>query len=112
LEGEERRSVGQRIAINRDGVFKLDDRAYRIPGTFSRRPVLSYRLLTEPLQASPSLKPLTAEQRIDTRKYLLWRAAACLIPEFRETDPKSLSLADLDHLHEWIARHRPELFAS
>jgi hypothetical protein len=104
--------VGQRIAINRDGVFKLDDRAYRIPWTFSRRAVLSYRLLTEPLQASPRLKPLTAEQRIDTRKYLLWRAAACLIPEFRETDPKSLSLADVDRLHEWMARHRPELFAS
>ena len=104
--------MGQRIAINRDGVFKLDDRAYRIPWTFSRRAVQSYRLLTEPLQASPRLKQLTAEQRIDTRKYLLWRAAANLIPEFRETDPKSLSLADVDRLHEWIARHRPELFAS
>ncbi len=104
--------MGQRIAINRDGVFKLDDRAYRIPWKFSRRPVLSYRVLTEPLQLSPGLKPLTAEQRIITRKYFLWRAVACLIPEFRETDPKSLSLADLDRLHEWIARHRPELFAS
>ncbi len=74
--------MGQRIAINRDGVFKLNDRTYRIPWTFSRRPVLSYRLLTEPLQVSPSLKPLTAEQRIDTRKYLLWRAAACRFPSF------------------------------
>jgi hypothetical protein len=102
----------QRIAINRDGVFELDGRAYRIPWGFSRRRVLSYRVLTEPLQVIPRLKPLTAEQRIITRKYLLWRAAACLIPEFRETDPKSLSLADLDRLHEWIARHRPELFAN
>jgi len=104
--------MGQRIAITREGVFKLDDRAYRIPWTFSRQLVQSYRVLTEPLEASPSLKPLTAEQRINTRKYLLWRAAACLIPEFRETDPKSLSLADLDRLHEWITRHHPELFAS
>jgi hypothetical protein len=102
----------QRIAINRDGVFKLDDSAYRIPRRFSRRPVLSYRVLTEPLQVSPRLKALTAEQRIITRKYLLWRAAACLIPEFRETDPKSLSLADLNRLHEWIARHRPQLLAN
>ena len=104
--------MGQRIAINRDGVFKWNDCTYRIPWTFSRRPVQSYRVLTEPLEASPGLKPLTAEQRIDTRKYLLWRAAACLIPEFRETDPKSLSLADLDRLHEWITEHRPELLAS
>jgi hypothetical protein len=103
--------MGQ-IAINRDGVFKLDDRAYRIPRRFSRRPVLSYRVLTEPLQVNPDLKHLTAEQRIITRKYFLWRAVACLIPEFRETDPKSLSLPDLDRLHEWIARHRPELFAN
>ena len=102
--------MGQRIAINRDGVFKLDSRAYRIPSKFSRRPVLSYRVLTEPLQVSPGLKALTAEQRIITRKYLLWRAMACLIPEFRETDPNSMSLAYLDHLHAWIARHRPELF--
>ena len=104
--------MGQRIAISRDGVFKLDDSAYRMPWTFPRRPVLSYRVLTEPLQNRPGLKPLTAEQRIKTRKYLLWRAAACLIPEFRKTDPKSLSLADLDRLHEWITRHRPELLAS
>jgi len=103
--------MGQRIAINRDDVFRLDDRAYRIPWKFSRWPVLSYRVLTEPLQVSPGLKALTAEQRIITRKYLLWRAASCLIPEFRETDPKSLSLADLDRLHEWLTRHHPELFA-
>jgi hypothetical protein len=102
--------MGQ-IAISRDGVFKLDDRAYRIPWKFSRRPVLSYRALTEPLQVSASLKALTAEQRIISRKYFLWRAVVCLIPEFRETDPKSLSLPDLDRLHEWIARHRPELLA-
>ena len=104
--------MDQRIAINPDGIFKLDDRAYQIPWTFSRRPVQSYRVLTEPLEVSPSLKPLSAEQRINTRKYLLWRAAACLIPEFGETDPKSLSLADLDRLHEWIAQHRREQFAS
>ena len=104
--------MGQRIAINRDGVFKLDDRAYRIPWRFSGRPVLSYRVLTEPLQVISGLKPLTAEQQIITRKYFLWRAVACLIPEFREADPTSLSLADLDRLHEWIAQHRPELFAS
>ena len=38
--------MGQRIAISRDGVFKLDDSAYRIPWTFPRRPVLSYRVLS------------------------------------------------------------------
>jgi hypothetical protein len=99
----------ERIDINRDGVFKLDNSEYRIPRKFSGRSVLSYRVLTEPL-ALHRHKQLTAEQGIITRQYLLWRAAACLIPKFQETDPKSLSMADLDCLHEWIARHHPELF--
>jgi hypothetical protein len=96
--------------INRDGVFKLDDREYQIPRKFSERSVLSYRVLTEPPPALHRNKQLTAEQGISTRQYLLWRAAACLIPELQHTDPKSLSMADLDCLHEWIARHHPELF--
>jgi hypothetical protein len=98
------------IAINRDGVFKLDNSEYRIPRRFSERSVIGYRVLTEPPPAIHRNKQLTAEQGIITRQYLLWRAAACLIPKFQETDPKSLSMADLDCLHEWIARHHPELF--
>ncbi|MFQ5888634.1 MAG: hypothetical protein ACE5JR_01140 [Gemmatimonadota bacterium] len=99
------------ITISRDGAFELGGRAYRIPKRFSRRDVLSYRTLIRPMQDVPRLKPLTAERQIMTRKYLLWRAAACVIPSFRETDPNSLSQTQLDSLHEWIAKHRPELFA-
>jgi hypothetical protein len=100
------------LTISPDGVFELGSRAFRIPDRFPRRHVLSYRVLIEPLQLIPRLKPLSVEQLIITRKYLSWRAAACLIPQFRETDPKSLSQAQLDRLHNWIALNRPQLLTN
>ena len=104
-----RENMGQPLRISPDGVFELGSRAFRIPERFARRHVLSYRVLVEPMEFTPHLKPLSVEQRIQTRKYLSWRAAACLIPHFREMDPKLVSLAQLDRLHDWIVRHRPGL---
>lgn len=103
------RDMGKPLTISSDGVFELGSRAFRIPERFSRRHVLSYRVLVEPMEFTPHLKPLSAERRIQTRKYLSWRAAACLIPHFREMDPRSVSLAQLERLHDWIVRHRPGL---
>ena len=97
------------LRISPDGVFEVGGLAHRIPTDFSRRYVLSYRVLIEPLQIIPRLKPLSAEQMVETRRYLLWRAAVCLIPTFSATDPRLLSLSQLDSLHDWIARHRPVL---
>ena len=97
------------LNITREGVFEAGGEAHRIPTGFSRRCVLSYRVLTEPLEVTPHLKPLSAERMQKTRRYLLWRAAVCLIPTFRGSDPSQLSLSQLSSLHDWIARHRPEL---
>jgi hypothetical protein len=97
------------LSISSEGVFEAGGRAHRIPLDFSRRCVLSYRVLTEPLQVVPRLKPLSPEQTVKTRRYLLWRAAVCVIPTFQETDPGLLSLSQLDSLHDWIVRHRPVL---
>lgn len=103
------RVVATVLRITPDGVFEAGGQAHRIPTGFSRRCVLSYRVLTEPLEVTPRLKPLSAERMMRTRRYLLWRAAVCLIPTFRGSDPKLLSLSQLASLHNWIARHRPGL---
>lgn len=95
------------LTITSEGVFEAGGEAHRIPSDFSRRCVLSYRVLTEPLEVTPHLKPLSAERMRKTRRYLLWRAAGCLIPTFRGSDPRQLSLSQLSSLHDWIARHRP-----
>ena len=99
------------LTISREGVFEAGGEAHRIPADFSRRYVLSYRVLIEPLQVIPRLKPLSAEQMVKTRRYLLWRAAVCVIPTFSAIDPRLLSLSQLDSLHDWIARYRPALEA-
>jgi hypothetical protein len=97
------------LTISPEGVFEAGGEVHRIPSGFSRRCVLSYRVLTEPLQVTPRLKPVNAERMTRTRTYLLWRAAVCLIPTFREVDPGLLSLPQLASLHDWIALNRPEL---
>ena len=97
------------IAISRNGVFEVDGRAYRIPAHFSSGVGLGYRTLLDPTLENPSGKRLTAEQRIVTRTYLLGRAAACAIPGFRQGVPQSLALRELESIHRWIVRHRPEL---
>ena len=101
--------MAKALTISPDGEFEAGERAHRVPADFSRRYVLSYRVLTEPLQVTPRLKPLSADQMLETRRYLLWRAAVCLIPTFRGSDPRLLTLSQLDSLHDWIVRHRPAL---
>jgi len=97
------------LTISPEGVFEVRGRPYRIPTDFSRRHALSYRVLTEPLEVIPRLKSLSDDQMLKTRRYLLWRAAVCLIPSFRGTDPEMLTLRQLDSLHDWILLHRPVL---
>jgi len=97
------------LTISPEGVFEAGGRPHRIPADFSRRHALSYRMLMEPLEVMPRLKPLSADQMLKTRRYLLWRAAVCLIPTFRGSDPRLLTLSQLDSLHDWIVRHRPAL---
>lgn len=99
------------LSISPEGVFEAGGTIHRIPADLSRRCVLSYRVLTEPLQVIPRLKPPDSDQLIKTRRYLLWRAAVCLIPSFGATDPAVLTLPQLHILHDWIARHRVSLTA-
>ena len=101
--------MNTKLDITSEGVFEAGGAMHRIPADVSRRCVLSYRVLTEPLQVIPRLKPIDSDQWIKTRRYLLWRAAVCLIPSFRATDPSLLTLSQLDTLHEWIACHRSVL---
>jgi len=97
------------LTISPEGVFEVGGRPHRIPTVFPRKHALSYRVLTEPLEVMPRLKPLSEAQMLRTRRYLLWRAAVCLIPSFRGTDPELLTLRQLDSLHHWIVDHRPAL---
>ena len=99
------------LNISPEGVFEAGGRPHRIPTEFSPRYVLSYRVLTEPLQVIPRLKPLSANQMLKTRRNLLWRAAECLIPTFRGTDPRLMTLSQLDSLHDWIVRHHIRRYA-
>ena len=101
--------MAETIFINGDGVFEIDGRTYRIPEHFSTREVLSYRSLIAPVPDIPGEMTLSAEQRVATETYLLRRAAACVIPGFWMSVTESLSLAQLQSIGRWIARHRPAL---
>lgn len=103
--------MAEEIFINDDGVFEIDDRAYRIPEHFPAREVLGYRSLVAPLPDIPSERILTAEQRAATESYLLRRAAACVIPGFSMSVSEALSPAQLQSIKRWIAGHRPSLSA-
>lgn len=106
------RNGGRRLQIDRDGVFELLGSAYRIPRQFSLRQKLAYRSLVAPIPQVRGERELTPERRLATRRYLLWRAAACVIPEFRAGVPEQLSLTDLEAIHRWIARYRPGLYGN
>ncbi|MDX1395033.1 MAG: hypothetical protein R3195_11605 [Gemmatimonadota bacterium] len=97
------------IFITVDGVFEIDGRVYRIPEHFSPSEVHSYRALIVPLPDKRPGTTLAAEQREITDTFFYRRAAACVIPEFRENAPESLSRDQLLSIHRWIGRHRPTL---
>ena len=101
--------MAETILISGDGAFEIDGRACRIPERFTTREVFSYRELLVPVPDIPGGTVLTAEQRAVTETFLLRRAAACVIPGFSMSVSESLSPAQLQSIHRWIARHRPAL---
>ena len=101
--------MSEAITITIDGIFEIDDFAYRIPEKFSTREILGYRSLVTPMPDNPRGTTLPAEQRMATEAYMSRRAAACVIPGFRMNAPESLSRAQLESIHRWIGQHRPAL---
>ena len=101
--------MSEAIFITVDGVFEIDDFAYRIPEKFSTREVLGYRSLRTPMPDNPRGTTLPPEQRMATEAFMSRRAAACVIPGFRMNAPESLSRAQLESIHQWIGQHRPAL---
>lgn len=99
----------ERIRISREGVFEIDGCGYQIPEHFSTRQASSYQTLLRPVPDIPGGTKLNAEQRVATETYLLRRAAACVIPEFRMSVSELLSLRQLETIHRWIAEHHPDL---
>lgn len=96
-------------AIDPEGSFEVEGHTYRIPHEFSSREVYSYQRLLEPIPDIPGGTSLSEQQRSEQRAFLLRRAAACVIPGLQATTLESLPLGELRLLHEWIARHRPDL---
>lgn len=101
--------MAHRIAVERNGVFEVEGKAYRIPRDFSPREVFSYHRLLEPIPDIPGGTSLSEEQRAEQRAFLLRRAAACIIPGLQADALQELSLQHLQSLHAWIAEHRPDL---
>lgn len=101
--------MAERISISLSGDFRVSGCAYQIPEQFSRRQVTGYRTLLRPVPDIPGGTKLTEEQRVATETYLLRRAAACVIPQFRMSVSELLSLRQLKTIHGWIAGHRPQL---
>lgn len=97
------------VSISLTGDFTVNGHAYRIPEHFSDRQVSSYRTLLRPVPDIRGGTVLTAEQRIATETFMLRRAAACVIPEFRMSVSEVLSHSQLETIHGWIAGHRPQL---
>ncbi|MDX1577538.1 MAG: hypothetical protein R3266_03600 [Gemmatimonadota bacterium] len=97
------------MAITSDGSFEIEGHAYLIPREFSAREVYSYRRLMEPIPDIPGGTSLDSEQRAQQRAYFLRRAAACIIPGLQVKSLEGLPLGQLQHMHEWIVAHRPDL---
>jgi hypothetical protein len=102
-------TMAETISIGLAGDFEVGGRAYQVPQHFSTGQVSSYQTLVRPVPDIPGGTKLTAEQRVVTETYLLRRAAACVIPEFRMSVSELLSLRQLEAIHGWIAGHRPQL---
>lgn len=92
-----------------DGVFEVDGESYRVPEEFSPREIYSYHRLLEPIPDIPGGTRLSEEQRSEQRAFFLRRAAACIVPGLQATALEPLTLSHLQHLHRWIADHRPDL---
>jgi hypothetical protein len=97
--------------VKPDGTFVIKGRTHRIPKTFSDRQIHSFRTLLEPIPDSPSGPTMSAQLRRKQRDYLLRRSLAAVIPGLPLPHLEKLSLTQVKGIHEWIARHRPELVA-
>lgn len=97
--------------VKPDGTFVIRGRMHRIPKTFSDRQIHSFRTLLEPIPDSPSGPTMSAQLRRKQRDYLLRRSLAAVIPGLPLPQLEKLSLTQVKGIHEWIARHRPELVA-
>ncbi len=97
--------------VDPDGTFSIGSRRHQIPETFSDRQIHSFQTLLEPIPDSPSGPSISSELRRKQRDYLLRRSLAAVIPGLPLQTLQKLSNSQVRTIHEWIARHRPELVA-
>lgn len=97
--------------VGSDGSFLIGNRRHQIPETFSDRQVHSFRTLLEPIPDNPSGPSMTAELRRKQQDYLLRRSLAAVIPGLPLETVRKLPMTQVRSIHDWIARHRPELVA-
>ncbi|UCC73761.1 MAG: hypothetical protein JSV86_04150 [Gemmatimonadota bacterium] len=103
--------MARSILVDHDGSFLVGNRRHRIPERFSDRQIHSFRTLLEPIPDTPSGPAMSAQLRRKQRDYLLRRSLAAVIPGLPLHVLQRLSMRQVRVLHEWIARHRPELVA-
>jgi hypothetical protein len=103
--------MARSITVDPDGSFLVGNRRHQIPHRFSDRQVHSFRTLLEPIPDTPSGPSMSAALRRRQRDYLLRRSLAAVIPGLPLQVLQKLSMRQVRVLHEWIARHRPELVA-
>ena len=97
--------------VQSDGSFSIGKRRHRIPETFSDRQIHSFRTLLEPIPDNPSGPSMSAELRRRQQDYLLRRSLAAVIPGLPLETVRKLPMTQVRSIHDWIARHRPELVA-
>lgn len=95
--------------VEADGSVIIGKRRHMIPESFSDRQIHSYRILLEPIPDSPSGPTMSSELRRKQKDYLMRRSLAAVIPGLPLQTLKKLPMTQVRLIHEWIARHRPEL---
>ncbi|KPK65557.1 MAG: hypothetical protein AMS21_04330 [Gemmatimonas sp. SG8_38_2] len=97
--------------VGPDGTFVIGKRSHQIPETFSDRQVHSFRTLLEPIPDNPSGPSMSDSLRRKQRDYLMRRSLAAVIPGLPLKVLQKASMTQVRSIHEWIARHRPELMS-
>ncbi len=95
--------------VESDGSFFIGRRRHQIPESFSDRQIHSFQTLLEPIPESPSGPSIPSDLRRKQRDYLMRRSLAAIIPGLPLQTVQKLSMTQVRSLHDWIARHRPEL---
>lgn len=101
--------MARNLTIEPDGTFTIGKKRFKIPEKFSDRQIHSFRTLLEPIPDPPSGTVLTADQRRRQEDFLMRRALAVVTPGLPMSLVQKISMTAVRRLHEWIARHRPEL---